>query len=37
MGENMKCPKCGSKMEKIDLRFVTIGPYKYAYVCKECK
>ena len=34
---NMKCPKCKSKMVKVDLRFSSfVGCYRYAYYCPEC-
>ena len=33
----MKCPKCKSKMVKVDLRFSSfVGCYRYAYYCPEC-
>jgi hypothetical protein len=36
-GKMMKCSKCGTKMKKIDLRFVSTGPYKFAYECPKCE
>jgi hypothetical protein len=32
----MKCSKHGIKMKKVDLRFVSTGPYKFAYECSLC-
>lgn len=33
----MICDKCKTKMRKIDLRFISAGPYKFAYECPKCE
>lgn len=34
----MKCPRCKSKMIKVDLRFSSfVGHAKYAYKCPKCE
>ena len=36
----MQCPKCKSKMSKVNLKFscfVGRGNYKYAYYCENCQ
>jgi len=32
------CPKCGTILEKTNLKFSTYeGPYRYVWMCPKCK
>ncbi len=36
--DSMKCSRHSIKLKKVDLRFISTGPYKFAYeTCPECE